>query len=363
MNDPLLDDFLSTKNPQTQRVYHTILQHYMNYTGKSMTELVEEAEEEQYGNVLKRKRKIKGYLSGFKQYREDLGHSPHTVKNSITTVRSFYNYFDVDLPKEKQKYHWMERLTADRLPTRSDIRRVLSVANPKYRSIISVGYSSGMGAGEITSLTIQDLINGLGINNPHSIGELRHIVDEYKAPVIKWKIHRIKTGSPYVTFSNPETLHNILEYLGFENPYLEDGPLFPGDAGKPLRGKSLATQYQRLNDRCGFGRVGRQGYFRSHTMRKWFAVQMERTALGYNGTRQLLGHSVPVDPVGDSYILTDPNHLEFLYRQSMAAVSVTSRVKTYRVTDERVERLEAKMDRMEKALELSERLRQHPRPE
>ena len=57
----------------SQRVYESIIKKYMEYTGKSLDELINEAEQEEENGVRLRKRQITGYIVGFKSELEERG--------------------------------------------------------------------------------------------------------------------------------------------------------------------------------------------------------------------------------------------------------------------------------------------------
>jgi hypothetical protein len=45
---------------------------------------------------VQRKRKIKKYLFGFKNQLQEEGKTPNTIQNYITTIRTFYQEFQID---------------------------------------------------------------------------------------------------------------------------------------------------------------------------------------------------------------------------------------------------------------------------
>lgn len=352
-SDPLLDEYINSKYADnTRKNYLFHLKDYMKYTGKTCTELIDEAESQT--DLPMSRRSIRRYLDGFKRWREEKGLSYNSVKSGMTTVRNFYDFYDVELPRQRQRYRRESRVMAssESLPSRDDIRRALDIVGMKYQCIILVQVSSGMGVSEVSSLKYNHFFYGiedidkLGVKDPLHIDEIVSKISNLHAPIIIWKIRRIKTGVPYFTFSTTETLNNLLRYLQAHPPKSMDSPLFPGRHDNHLDPKTVSTNYYKINKKLGFENKEHLGLIRSHNMRKWFATEMSKSPLGYLNTRRLLGHSVVSDIVGDTYIKPDINHLKFLYKQSMDYVTIRDRVEVHHVTDERFTELEAKYNEL-----------------
>jgi hypothetical protein len=81
--DPEFKRFISertkTIRPSTANLYETRLTKYVNYNEMSLSELIEEAEDEQDHSVKSRKRKVNKRIVGFLNYMEEEGFSPHTI--------------------------------------------------------------------------------------------------------------------------------------------------------------------------------------------------------------------------------------------------------------------------------------------
>ncbi|MFZ0441670.1 MAG: hypothetical protein WAL81_03465 [Methanobacterium sp.] len=81
-----------------------------------------------------------------------------------------------------------------------------------------------------------------------------------------WKLSRIKTGTPIITFSTPESLTAILEYLKIDPPITFESPLFRSNKIKDMAisDGGFDKYFHMLNDKCGFGKPNLQAKFRSH---------------------------------------------------------------------------------------------------
>ncbi len=356
--DPLLDEYLDRNlRPKTKKNYRIHLQNYQKVTGMTLTELIEEAESEEDRGIRPRNRKIKKHLKNFHKYLENGDdYTTLSVQINLSSVRSFYRYFDIQLPTQRSKYKKDKmNITTNDLPSREEISKAIKFSNIKYQAIILTMCSSAMGASEIISLKVKDLIDGLGNdvslnqNGLIDINNTRKMLELKKYNVITWNVTRQKTGHKYITFSTPEALDAILNYLESHPPSSSDDSLFRAIGKKQMAVKSLFEYFRKLNKRCGWDLLGKQSYFRSHHLRKFWANQMEKRALGYRNSRLLMGHTgVTVQGLtGAAYFKPDHDHLRQLYLQSMDAVMINWKVKTEVVNDEKLEKMEEKIRKLE----------------
>ena len=63
-----------------------------------------------------------------------------------------------------------------------------------------------------------------------------------------WKFNRVKTGTPIITFSTPESLEAILYYLKLDPPASLESPIFRSRKfkEKPLSQVGFAKQFQTI---------------------------------------------------------------------------------------------------------------------
>jgi hypothetical protein len=104
---------------------------------------------------------------------EEKDYSPVNIKNRITTVRTFYNEFEIQLPKQKNKsIKQIQRL--EDLPGKDDIIHALKFADLKYQSIILLMACSGMGESEICNLKYSDFLKSIEtyVNDTSDIEEI-----------------------------------------------------------------------------------------------------------------------------------------------------------------------------------------------
>jgi integrase len=366
-SDPTFKEFLDTRDlrKRTQENYKYHLKNYCQITDKTPTHLIEEAEEEEDQGIILRRRKIKQHLAKFKENYTERGFSENHIRIGLTMIRSFYRAFEIELPKSsRQKTTKNEEAieSIEKLLTIEEIKKALEYASPTYKAIILLMVSSGMGRAEIISITVQDFIHSISdyfdepITLPLDIEWIRQKMDRINAPVATWNIRRIKTSEKYITFSTPESIFAILNYLEEQPPGSVDRKLFiPRSYSKgakmdkmfklavgrisSLDPSAFSKTFQRINDKCGFGKQNGQCKFRSHSLRKFFASQLMKTSMGQLNTDWLLGHKMK-NPVQAVYFLKDPQHLRLEYRRVMDEVTITEKVIVRDITNAKVEELE-----------------------
>ena len=233
-DDQILQDFLANRNlaPATIKRYLTSLQHYSNATGMSLSDLIKEAENEEDQRLRMRERSIKKHFLEYKEYLQSRDYTQLTISTSFTVIRTFYKDFDIFLPymKISKKSNRVE--TIENLPNTENISYALKFANLKYRAIILLMSSSGMGKAEILSLTYHDFLKSIEsyVNISTDVDEITDILtkkhDNNELIVATWHIIRIKTNYPYYTFSTYESIDAILNYLKSDPPESENSFLF-----------------------------------------------------------------------------------------------------------------------------------------
>ena len=324
IEDHLVELFLQNRDlaEKTRIRYLHAIKIYSEFINETPTQWIEEAENEEEDRIRMRKRKIKTYQLDFKKFLESKNYTTWTIKSMIIPIRIFYKEYDIEIPDLKIKNTTPEE-TYDDIPSKEDIRLALQFANLKYRAIILLFSSSGMGVAELLSIKYHDLLNSLKeyITIPQNtyidIEELIHLIKVQKEtnPIIipTWQLTRKKTGKPFISFSTPESLDILLEYLKSDPPQKLETPLIRGyDPNKPLNRRALFKHLERINDKCEFGKPHRQIKIRSHAIgRKYFT-----NVLYHNGLQQLsidffLAHTI--DKTTSAYFKNDIESLKNQY--------------------------------------------------
>jgi len=294
-NDPLVQEFFNSRpiSNGTKKNYIYRFIKYSNFTGMSLSELIEEAEEEENKQIRTRHRKIKKYLNEFARYLDNVEYTPGkkyseiTIGRSITDIKTFYHYFDIITPKINLKPENPPR--RDDLPTMEEIKKALRNINTRDKALILLHLSSGMGGAEVKDLKTETFLKGLELPENTPLEELRSNLPEH--PICTLWIIRIKENVEYVTFCSPECIYAIVDYLEEKGSYSEY--LFPNTQGKKMSEQSHMGIFKRINDKLGFGFTanGKRRRFTSHKLRAIFSTNMYATGVDWTKIDQMLGHS------------------------------------------------------------------------
>lgn len=332
-NEPIFKKFCSKKEIQdrTIRNYVNSLQKYSDFTGMTLQELIDEAGEEEEQRVRMINRKISEYLDNFN---EDLKNSkPHEriknqktinptyVKRIITQVRTFYKDNGIELPPTMRKGRRSDKKpeTKDDLPTIQEISFFIDNCNITYKAIVVLGLSSGMSRAEIASLKFKHLYDGIGLEKyPKTLNEVIEALNNRKIEIPKWDIVRIKTNQPYFTFSSPESIDKIIDYLELLStkhpdytPKPEDTLLRTIKGNKPVTDNAMSSMFNRKSQALEIRRINRRSVIRPHTLRKYFATTLESNKIPHLVTRRLMGHTI--DNTTSAYFRPDPETMKEYY--------------------------------------------------
>lgn len=321
-NEIIFKNFCRDRNlaDGSVKLYRLALHKYTDFSKMSLEELIDEAESEEDIIPRLRKRKITKRLSEFKEYLDDGELSQNYINHQLSLVRSFYNEFDIQLPRTRRRKTRKDRKveTIEDLPTMEEISKCLDKANTAYKAIILLMLSSGMSRSEVASLTFKHFYDSIPLERyPKNLGELIDKVEDEENLIPYWKVKRIKTGKSYFTFSSPEASDWILEYLKElhreypdYNPKAEDTFFRPFNI--PIKPDSISQSFKRINKRAGLIKPPSTLTVRSHTLRKVFSTTLEKNKFPHLYTRWLMGHSL--DSTTASYFKADPDAIREEYK-------------------------------------------------
>lgn len=375
-SDPIFKEFCQNRelSPNTVRLYRIGLQKYVDFTGKSLTELLEESEDEESQNVIFRKRKLNQYLNGFKFLLNELSISDSYKSLLMVQVKAFYNEFEIQLPRPKRRKNTKNEFqkTIASIPTKDEIIKFMERANDVYKAVIIMGLSSGMGISEICSLTFKHLYDATEIK-PYT-GTILEIIDKLKAKgdiIPRWDLIRVKTGKPYFTFSSPESVELIINYLdtlhfkhGLYEPKPEDKLFRSLKTCDELKPYNAGLIFNLINKSNGFRKENGRYVIRTHALRKYFATTCEKNKVPHLSTKWLLGHKI--NGTDSSYFFADPEAVKMDYLEVLPHLSVED-IETKTILSPEFKELKEKyeldskakdeeMARMNKRLELMEHL-------
>lgn len=348
-DDPKIVNLIRSRDlaPKTAESYILHIKKYCDFQGMSPADLIKEAREDQINEPWMDDRRIKKRLM---DYNEHIEHN-YTYKTRILAngvIRTFYNEYEVQLPKIKIKQD-LDDLAKEKkttIPTIDHIREAVENSrSPKYRAMIILLATSGMAINELLHLTLQDYYEAIGYEkyNPYTLTELNDLVPENTVP--KFTIFRRKTRINYTTFCTPEAMKYINEYLKkqYTNKPKPKNPktkLFvPFQSYKNTTGiisrNSVSTYFRKLNEEMGWGKSGKFIFFHPHSLRKFFATTLTANRVPELYVHWFLGHKV--SPVTDAYF--KPTRLREEYLRIVPYLSI-EKVKTRTLTDERLLEME-----------------------
>ena len=365
--DQHIQDFLKTRSirESTAKQYIKRIAIFCRFISKTPTQLIEEAEDEEDSNIRMKRRNIKKYLTNFLIHLRDNNKSENYISTMMTTIQSFYREYDIELPKIRIKSHDKNNMvTTDDIVKREHILKALDHCNLKYKAIILLMSSSGMGQSEIVNLTYKDFLNAISEyykptkNEQFDIYTINQKLQENINDLIgTWQIKRYKTGMPYVTFSTSECIQAILYYL--IDRIIQNRPVKSLDdwlfetLGNKLSTNSMVAYFKGLNDRCEFGYVGAHRFFTSHKLRKYFGSTLIKNKMPELTTHWLMGHKI--DPVTEAYFKVDIHALKEQYKTVIDDLSIEN-VILREVTTEGYDKLLKKIEALEKRQILMEKL-------
>jgi integrase len=356
-NDQCVTDFIDSREIKegTKKAYIQRIKRYCNVINKSPIELVEEAEEEQDNSIKSRKRKIKSYLISYKKYLESIGTTPMASRSNMTTVKSFYQAFDIEVPRLKIK-QLNENVSLEDTISFEDIKQIVSSAPLRDKAIIMLMLSSGMGAGELKALNYGDFVKSfqdyikLSKNDLFDVEFIYGKLKDRDDLIGTWNITRIKTGMPYYTFNSPESSKSILDYLLERDrmnsyPTDLDEPLFISREKNRLSSMGFIYIFQRLNDKLGLGHRNKFRHtFTSHQLRKLFSTTLYSNGVDKVVVDWLLGHRI--NQQTEAYFKTNEKDLKNRYTNEVQHLSL-EKVKVKEIRTKEFDDLLRKMGKQE----------------
>jgi len=328
-DDTTIKEFLQNRQlkPSTAVRYIRAITLYSNFINKAPIEFIKEAENQEDDRIRMRNRKIKEYLLDFRDHLLHEDYSPKTISVILTIIKSFYAEFDIELPRTQLKQKQTQEGIKD-IPSKKDIRFALKHTDLKYKAVITLMLSSGMGASEISSLTYQHFYNSIknyveiDVKEPLNVEEIEEILSKNDTLIVaEWNLIRIKTGLNYTTFSSPESVYSIFEYLRKYPPNKLSDPLFKSQVTRDkLTPETIFKYFHRLNLNCKFGMPNRQSFLRSHSLRKYFATTLYKKGIPQLSIDFLLAHKI--DAVTSAYFKADIESLKNQYITCIEELSI-----------------------------------------
>jgi len=219
--------------------------------------------------------KIEDKLIDWRMHLLEKGRAPSTISRYHNGLKKWFyvnrvevNWGEVDLSIPLPKHR---SIVEDRAPRVDELRRLLQAANIKMKAFIELAATTGIRAGALCQLRIDDL----------DFDRDKSLV------VIRVRPELSKTMIGYYTMANDEAREILLDYIRLKGV---SKWLFPARNGGPVRYETIQVAYARLLRKTGFTEKSHGQYvLHLHTLRKFFRTRLEgyltRSEIEY-----LMGH-------------------------------------------------------------------------
>lgn len=230
-------------------------------------------------------------------------------------------------------------LKRKKIPTKDDIRKILSVGDRLERALVLVGVSSGLSVIDISNLRVRDFVDGY----------------DPKTGITTLHLIRKKKNYEFYTFLSPESSKAVQDYLDWRNrkpdhkgvqreEQLEkqhvttnDGYLFVTRTVHPeyltaknvkdkeelrkLNKEAIIAIYQRLNEEAQTSSErGEYNINRSHNMRRFFNTTLLNENAPLFFVDFLLGHQL--DATHEAYYRASPEKLKEDYAKYVSFLTI-----------------------------------------
>ena len=345
MNDEeLMDYFQKTRNIKndTARAYKIYTREYSQYYNTTMTELIEEAEKEEEQGIRWKHRKLKKRLLEYRIYLYTK-HSQKTARERFNKIRAVYKHFDIEIhqlpPFNQRNVNKTPPIKPEDLPDKEVLRNAIEIANPIMKAIILFMESSGSAKAETLSLTIKDYMKSTQkYHNKTDIYEMIETLNQMEEVIPTWHIKRIKTNKYYTTFSSPESVNAINNYLQSRNDTLTlDSKLFK------INPATFTLNFEEINDKLNLGQIGHYRRFRSHMLRKFHASTLAGDGMSRDLVNDLQGKSKSI--TDESYFMLRTEDMLDEYITHLPALLLGKDVEKITIKSPEYHRLERELEK------------------
>ncbi|AFV22530.1 hypothetical protein Mpsy_0319 [Methanolobus psychrophilus R15] len=341
-NEPTVKKLFALISPadRTRDNYLSSLMHYTDFTGLTPTQLIDEANADIRAGKLMIERGVFTRIPNFRMHLESTSltgrpRAPATVHKYVNCISSFYQAFYVDIPKMPRGRNRTKPLKENlKRADKEDIQALQDVTSLRDNAIMLCGVSSGMGAAEIASLTLQAFKEGY----------------DPATGITTFDMRRRKVGVDFITFISPEASQAVLKYIewrdrpattGRQGDILEyekrrttpgsylfvsakvgkDYLLTRNEEKRQCTAHSIVRIYQRIRANAGFERT--PGHFhpvRSHNMRKFFNSNLKNAGCDGDLVEYFMGHTL--DGSKGTYYEGDPVKLREIYKKFIPYITI-----------------------------------------
>ncbi len=326
--------------PNTQRNYLQAMKFFTDFTGKSPSQLIDEAKNDIRAGKFMDERAIFEDFTLFNGCLLESKLAPKTRATHITGVKSFFKKFYIELPQIRNAKKVKPLAINKKVPSKEDLQEVLAVCSPLEKCLVLVGCTSGLSAEEIRNLKLEDYFRGYDKNDEIATLQLR----------------RTKTETDFITFLSPEATTAINTYLQYRERILKAGDIHREKSLKKQRitrnEKGEAVGYLFINEHVpndyaktqneelrqlshnGYMKIyqriatkaqkntpsGDWGLIRSHNMRRYFYSSLVNAGADIFAVEFLSGHTLPDSQ--SAYFIADANKLKEIYKKYIPYLTI-----------------------------------------
>jgi len=267
--------------------YNSAVKLYEEITGKTIDELITEADLEEENGIRWKNRKIKNHLVEYRNYLY-ANKSEGTAKRYFAAIKTIYTHFEIELhslpsfnSKQIDKTYKMDY---EDLLTKEQLIDAYYEANNLFKCLITFGISSGLSKIDMLNLTVEDWIKSCEryITTEGLLNQLMELKNQNEL-IPCFKGNRQKTDSVFITFCSPEAAEHINQYLlGRDAKIREEYEEAEDKTGLPekleytdklfsVTKEHVTYTFKKINNKLNLGNVGKFGRFRCHMLRKFQA--------------------------------------------------------------------------------------------
>ena len=277
-----IEDFLTgiEAKPKTREAYKLRLHLFFQTFGIDARQLIDQNNEDIRNAKLPTERRIFQYLNRYNSFLQGKNYSSNTLSGHKATVRSFLNFYDIQIPNSFKKGKRTRSLpeNSNRFLKREQVKKILEhTTRVRNKAIVMIMATSGMARAEILNLKV-----GMISFDQNNIGTIR--------------LRREKVEHDYFTFISPETSEILKEYWSererISKLNKEEWAFTTLDYDKQLSERAFHKMFQKINDKAGYEHGSKQSLseIRGHALRKFFSTTMQRSGMVRDDVDWLLGH-------------------------------------------------------------------------
>jgi len=299
--------------------YEIAVKNYTTFHGKSLAELIKEADEEELKKIRWKDRKLRKRLLTYRAFVYDK-YLKTTAQAYFSRIISIYGFLEIEmhkLPKVNEKgANLPPPIYYEDLPTNKKIRLACDISDPLMTAILLFMSSSGQARQETLNLTIRDFIKAtqryhtVEVDKETTGYEGKITSEERELKIIKnneeitnheeilkrvlndlivveekmypsFQIKRQKTNKYFRTFCSDEATRAIVNYLLTRSDKIDlDKKLF----------KTNLTYFNRrfkyINDNLNLGKLGSKNKFTSHMLRRFHSSNLNKSVKKPDGTTE-----------------------------------------------------------------------------